>query len=385
MKISVPKEIFPGERRVALVPGALSKIIKTGFEIFIEKGAGEGSYYPDKEYEKAGAKIVSTLEELYEKTDVILKVRPPVIDKANKINELEKMPESAILICFLETLRNPDIATELSRRKITSFSMDTIPRISRAQSMDALSSQASAAGYKAVLIAAQTAKKFFPMLTTAAGTIPPAKVFVIGAGVAGLQAIATAKRLGAIVEGFDIRAAAKEEVESLGAKFIDAQLEVETEAKGGYAKEISEEAKKREHEIMHDHVAKADIVITTAQVPGKKAPLLVTKDMIKDMKPGSVLVDLAVEQGGNIELSKAGEHVDFEGKTIIGPLNLTSEMAIHTSQMYARNISTLLLHLVKEGQLNLDFEDEITSGCCITHNGEIIHELTKNLLSQQKK
>lgn len=382
MKIAVPKEIVPGERRVALVPNVLGKLAKAGFEIFVEKGAGEGSYYSDKEYEEAGAGIVKSPEELYQDAKVILKVRPPVVSEKKGNNELDLMPEGSVLICFLETLRNPQVASELAKRKITSFSMDTIPRISRAQSMDALSSQASAAGYKAVLIAARAIRKFLPMLTTAAGTIPPAKVFIIGAGVAGLQAIATAKRLGANVEGFDIRPAAKGEVESLGARFVDAQLEEDTEAEGGYAKEVSEEAKKREHQVLHDHVAAADIVITTAQVPGKKAPVLVTKDMIQAMKPGSVLVDLAVEQGGNIELSKPGESVDVNGVTIIGPDNLTSEMSVHTSQMYARNIITLLLHLTKEGQLNLDFNDEITSGSCITHNGEIVHERTKELLEQ---
>ncbi|NOY57612.1 MAG: Re/Si-specific NAD(P)(+) transhydrogenase subunit alpha [Calditrichaeota bacterium] len=380
MKIAVPKEIVPGERRVALVPNALGKLTKAGFEIFVEKGAGEGSCYSDKEYEEAGARIAKSPEELYKDAKVILKVRPPVVSGKKGNNELDLMPEGSVLICFLETLRNPQVAGELAKRKITSFSMDTIPRISRAQSMDALSSQASAAGYKAVLIAARTIRKFLPMLTTAAGTIPPAKVFIIGAGVAGLQAIATARRLGANVEGFDIRPAAKGEVESLGARFVDAQLEEDTEAEGGYAKEVSEEAKKREHQVLHDHVAAADIVITTAQVPGKKAPVLVTRDMIEAMKPGSVLVDLAVEQGGNIELSKPGESVDVNGVTIIGPDNLTSEMSVHTSQMYARNIITLLLHLTKEGQLQFDFDDEITAESCITHNGEIVHERTKELL-----
>jgi len=381
MKIAVPKEVVPGEKRVALVPGVIGKLTKAGFEIFVEKGAGEGSYYSDKEYEDAGAQIAASAKDLYKNADVVLKVRPPMAGKGKGKHELDLMPEGSVLICFLETLRNPQVAEELAKRKITSFSMDTIPRISRAQSMDALSSQASAAGYKAVLIAARTIRKFLPMLTTAAGTIPPAKIFIIGAGVAGLQAIATARRLGANVEGFDIRPAAKGEVESLGARFVDAHLE-DTEAEGGYAKEVSEEAKKREHQVLHDHVATADIVVTTAQVPGKKAPLLVTKDMIKAMKPGSVLVDLAVEQGGNIELSKPGESIDYNGVTILGPKNLTSEMSAHTSQMYARNIITLLLHLTKEGQLNLDFNDEITSGSCITHNGEIVHERTKELLEQ---
>ena len=377
MKIAVPKEVIPGERRVALIPNTIDKLVKGGFEVLIEKGAGEGSHYSDKAYEEAGAKIVDSPKELYANAEIILKVRPP---KTDGPNEIDMMPEGCVIISFLETLRNPEIAQKLAAKKITSFSMDTVPRISRAQAMDALSSQASAAGYKAVLIAATQIRKFFPMLTTAAGTIPPAKVFVLGAGVAGLQAIATAKRLGATVEAFDIRAAAKGEVESLGAKFVDAHLDEDTEAEGGYAKEVSEEAQKREQEILAKHIAASDVVITTAQVPGKVAPVLVSKDVVEMMKPGSIIVDLAVEQGGNVEMSKSGETVEHNGVYIIGPANLTSDMAVHTSQMYARNIITLLLHLTNEGQLALDFEDEITSGCCITHNGEIVHEKTKELL-----
>ena len=377
MKIAVPKEVIPGERRIALVPNTINKLTKVGFEVLVEKGAGEGSHYLDTDYEEAGAKILSSAKELYKEADIVLKVRPPLMEGPDEVSQ---MKEGCVLISFLETLRNPELAQKLADRKITSFSMDTIPRISRAQSMDALSSQASAAGYKAVLIAATTIRKFFPMLTTAAGTIPPAKVFVLGAGVAGLQAIATAKRLGANVSAFDIRAAAKGEVESLGARFVDVHLEEETEADGGYAKEVSKDAQKREQEILKEHIAASDVVITTAQVPGKVAPALVSKDMIEAMRPGSILVDLAVEQGGNIELSKSGETVEHNGVYIIGPANLTSDMAFHTSQMYARNIISLLLHLTKEGQLALDFEDEITSGSCITHEGEIVHAKTKELL-----
>jgi H+-translocating NAD(P) transhydrogenase subunit alpha len=377
MKIAVPKEIIPGERRVALIPNTIDKLVKGGFEVLIEKSAGEGSHYSDKAYEEAGAKIVDSPKELYANAEIVLKVRPPMTDGTN---EIDLMQEGCVVISFLETLRNPDIAKQLAAKKITSFSMDTVPRISRAQAMDALSSQASAAGYKAVLIAATKVRKFFPMLTTAAGTIPPAKVFVLGAGVAGLQAIATAKRLGATVEAFDIREAAKGEVESLGAKFVDAHLDEDTEAEGGYAKEVSEEAQKREQEILAKHIAASDVVITTAQVPGKVAPVLVTKDVVESMKPGSAIIDLAVEQGGNVELSKPGETVEHNGVYIIGPDNLTSEMAVHTSQMYAKNIITLLLHLTNEGELALDFEDEITSGCCITHNGEIVHDKTKEML-----
>lgn len=381
MKIAVPKEIIPGEQRVALTPNVIGKLVKSGFEVAIESGAGAESGYPDADYQAAGATIAAAAQELYKDAQVILKVRPPAQLPESKKSEIELYPEGAVLICFLEILRSPEIATLLAKHKITAFNMDTVPRISRAQSMDALSSQASAAGYKAVLIAAQESKKFFPMLTTAAGTIPPAKVFVIGAGVAGLQAIATAKRLGATVEGFDIRPAAKGEVESLGAKFVQVDLGEATESGGGYAKEVSEEARKKEHEVVHQHVAAADIVITTAAVPGKKAPLLVTTDMVKDMKPGSIVLDMAVEQGGNVEGSKAGETVQVNGAKILGPLNLPSKMSIHTSMMYAKNITTLLALLVKEKQLQIDFEDEIVKGSCITHNGEIIHEQTKKLLN----
>ena len=380
MKIVVPKEIIPGEERVALVPGVVEKLVKSEYQVAVETGAGSASGYPDSEYEKAGAVIAKSVTDLYKDANVVLKVRPPAEHPAEKKNEAELMPENAILISFLEILRNPGIAEILAKNKITAFSMDTVPRISRAQSMDALSSQASAAGYKAVLIAAESSHKFFPMLTTAAGTIPPAKVFVIGAGVAGLQAIATAKRLGATVEGFDIRPAAKGEVESLGAKFVQVDLGESAEADGGYAKEVSEEAKKKEHEAVHQHVAMSDIVITTAAVPGKKAPLLVTADMVKDMKPGSIVVDMAVEQGGNVEGSKAGEIVDVNGVKIIGPVDLPSKMSIHTSMMYAKNITSLLNLLIKDGKTEVDFEDEIIKGSCITHGGEIVHEQTKQLL-----
>ncbi len=381
MKIAVPKEIIAGEERVALVPAVVGKLVKSEYNVAVETGAGTASGYTDEQYKEAGASIANSVSEVYNGANVVLKVRPPVEHPTEKKHEAELMPDGSLLISFLEILRNPAIAETLAKNKVNSLSMDTVPRISRAQSMDALSSQASAAGYKAVLIAAENSHKFFPMLTTAAGTIPPAKVFVIGAGVAGLQAIATAKRLGATVEGFDIRPAAKGEVESLGAKFVEVDLGESTEAGGGYAKEVSEEAKKKEHEAVHKHVAMSDIVITTAAVPGKKAPLLVTADMVKDMKPGSVIVDMAVEQGGNVEGSKPGEIVELNGVNIIGPVNLPSKMSIHTSMMYAKNITSLLNLLLKEGEVVFDFEDEIIKDSCITHNGEIVHEKTRQLLS----
>ncbi|HEY9730216.1 MAG TPA: NAD(P) transhydrogenase subunit alpha, partial [Chroococcales cyanobacterium] len=273
-----------------------------------------------------------------------------------------------------------EVVQHLANRKVTAFSMELIPRTSRAQSMDALSSQAGVAGYKAVLIAAAASPKFFPMLTTAAGTIKPAKVFVMGAGVAGLQAIATARRLGAVVEAFDIRPAVKEEVQSLGAKFVEVKLDEETVAQGGYAKEISEASKQRTQEMIAEHVKNADIVITTAQVPGKKAPLLVTEEMVAQMNPGSVIVDLAAEQGGNCACTEPGKDVVRNGVTIIGPINLPSSMPVHASQMYAKNITTLLQHMLKEGELQLNLEDDIIGETCVTHAGEIRNQRVKEAL-----
>lgn len=373
MRIAVPKEVFEDEQRVALVPGEVTKLIKAEHEVVVEAGAGEGSSYTDDEYKEAGATVVSS-KDIYNNAEVVFKVRPP------KDDEIKKLPKGSLLISFLEVLREPSVATKLAAQGVTSVALEMVPRISRAQSMDALSSQASAAGYKAVLIGAEAIRKYFPMLTTAAGTIRPAKVFVLGAGVAGLQAIATAKRLGAAVEAFDIRAATKGEVESLGAKFIEIDLGESGEAEGGYAKEISEEAKKREHEVLKDVMSKCDVVITTAAVPGKKAPVLVTEDMVAAMKTGSVIVDMAVEQGGNVAGSKPGENVDVNGVTIIGPINLPSKMAIHTSQLFARNVVTLFNNLLEEGKLVLDFEDEITAGSVITNDGQVVNERTKELL-----
>ncbi len=375
MKIAVAKEIATNEKRVALTPDVIKKIKNDNIEIAVQALAGNAAHYTDDDYAEAGATIAGSEKELYNGADVILKVRVP------QKKEIQSYPQGALLISFLEVLRDPQIATELNKRNITSFAMDTIPRISRAQSMDALSSQASAAGYKAVLLASAYIRKFLPMLTTAAGTIPPAKVVILGAGVAGLQAIATAHRLGAMVEAYDIRPAAQEEVKSLGAKFIEVALDEETEAEGGYAREVSKDSQGKIQQTIHNHVAAADMVITTAQVPGKKAPLLVTQNMIEDMNPGSVLLDMAVEQGGNIELSKPGENIDINGVTIMGPVNLPAKMAVHTSQMYARNVQALLKLMLKEDKIELDFEDEIIRGACITHEGRVLHEKTKELLN----
>ncbi|WP_017303334.1 Re/Si-specific NAD(P)(+) transhydrogenase subunit alpha [Spirulina subsalsa] len=376
MRIAIAREdLEGGERRVALIPDMVSRLTKKGWEIYVETGAGTGSFFSDEDYSQAGAQIIGDKGQLWREADLIVKVAPP------KDYELEQLHEGAALISFLNPLGQPETAQKLAERKITAFSMELIPRTSRAQSMDALSSQAGVAGYKAVLIAAATLPKFFPMLTTAAGTIRPAKVFVIGAGVAGLQAIATARRLGAVVEAFDIRPAVKEEVQSLGAKFVEVELEEETTAKGGYAKEISEESKQRTQAVIAQHVASADVVITTAQVPGKKAPRLVTEEMVAAMKPGTVVVDMAAEQGGNCAVSEAGKNVQYNGVTVMGPVNLPSSMPVHASEMYSKNIATLLQYLIQEdGSLNLDFGDDIVDETCVTHGGELRNERVKAAL-----
>lgn len=374
MKIAVPKEVEVGERRVALVPETVARLVKQGLEVLVEAGAGEQSFFYDAAYEAAGARIVTDPDSLWREADILLKVGVPQ-------ERVELLREGSAIIGFLNPLGQPDLAQRLSERRVTAFSIEMIPRTSRAQSMDALSSQASVAGYQAVLIAAATLPKYFPMLTTAAGTIAPAKVFVMGAGVAGLQAIATARRLGAVVEAFDIRPAVKEEVQSLGAKFIEVQLQEETVAAGGYAKEVSEAAKQRTQEVVAEHVKQADVVITTAQVPGKKAPLLVTKEMVAQMKPGAVIVDLAAEQGGNCACTEPGKDVQWNGVTIIGPINLPSSMPVHASQLYAKNLTTLVQYLVKDNALQLNFEDDIISAACITHAGEICNQRVRDALA----
>ena len=376
MKIAVAKETEFGENRVALIPDAVARLVKQGLEIWVESGAGETCFFSNQAYEEAGAKIISDRDCLWREADVLLKVGIP------KEEEVYLLREGSVLISFLNPLGKPELSQKLAEKKVTALSMELIPRTSRAQSMDALSSQAGVAGYKAVLIAAAALPKFFPMLTTAAGTIRPAKVFVIGAGVAGLQAIATARRLGAVVEAFDIRPAVKEEVQSLGAKFVEVALEEDTVAEGGYAKEVSDRSKQRTQEAIAEHVRQSDVVITTAQVPGRKAPILVTDDMVAQMQPGSVVVDLAADQGGNCAGTEAGKDVVRHGVTLIGPINLPASMPVHASQMYAKNISTLVQYLVKDGELNLDFDDDIVSSTCITHAGEIRNQRVKDALTQ---
>ena len=374
MKVATPKELVHDERRVALVPDTATKLIAAKLEVSVQVGAGGSAFIPDESYEKAGARLVTHAADLLVDADVVLKVQAPMP------SEVELLPKGAVLISFLQPATQGDIVKALARRGVTAFSLELLPRISRAQSMDALSSQASAAGYKAVLMAGERLGKFFPMMMTAAGTVAPARVLVMGAGVAGLQAIATARRLGAVVSAYDVRPAVKEEVQSLGGTFIELALETQ-EGEGGYAREQSEEFLRKQRELIGEHVAKSDVVITTAAVPGRRAPLLVTGDMVKGMRPGSVIVDLASETGGNVELTEAGKDVDVNGVTIIGTRNVPSTMPLATSQLYARNVANLLLHLVKDGAITLDFTDEITKGACVTHDGEIVNERAKQMVS----
>ncbi len=377
MKVAIPKESAADERRVALVPDTAAKLIAASLEVSVESGAGAGAFFPDDAYEKAGVKVVKGAEALLKDADAVLKVQAPAP------NEIGLLKSGAVLISFLQPATQADIVRALARRGVTAFSLELLPRISRAQSMDALSSQASAAGYKAVLMAAGRLGKFFPMMMTAAGTVAPARVLVMGAGVAGLQAIATARRLGAVVSAYDVRPAVKEEVQSLGATFIELALESQI-GEGGYAREQSEEFLLKQRELIGEHVAKSDIVITTAAVPGRRAPLLVTGEMVRGMRPGSVIVDLAADTGGNVELTQAGKDVDVAGVTIMGTRNVPSTMPLATSQLFARNVANLLLHLVKDGAITLDFEDEITKGSCVTHGGEIVNARAKQLLEPAK-
>jgi len=377
VKVAIPKESAADERRVALVPDTAAKLIAALLEVSVESGAGAGAYFPDEVYEKAGVKVVKGAAAVLKDADAVLKVQAPAP------NEIGLLKSGAVLISFLQPSTQADIVTALAKRGVTAFSLELLPRISRAQSMDALSSQASAAGYKAVLMAAGRLGKFFPMMMTAAGTVAPARVLVMGAGVAGLQAIATARRLGAVVSAYDVRPAVKEEVQSLGGTFIELALESQ-QGEGGYAREQSEEFLRKQRELIGEHVAKSDVVITTAAVPGRRAPLLVTGEMVKGMRPGSVIVDLASDTGGNVELTEAGKDVDVAGVTIIGTRNVPSTMPLATSQLLARNVANLLLHLVKDGAITLDFEDEITKGSCVTHGGEIVNERAKQLLEPAK-
>jgi H+-translocating NAD(P) transhydrogenase subunit alpha len=370
VKVSVPKETKPGERRVGLVPDVAAKLVDAGFELLVQSGAAAEAHLPDDLYVEKGATIVPDAGELLRQADVVAKVAAP------EGTEIDALREGTVLLAFLSPLTDHDLVKRLAEARVTSFAMEAIPRTTRAQAMDALSSQAVIGGYRATLAAAEHLGKFFPMLITAAGTAKPARVLVLGAGVAGLQAIATAKRLGAVVEAYDVRPAVKEEVESLGAKFV--QIEVEQEAEGGgsgqYAKELSEDQQRRQQELLAQRVEAADCVITTAAVPGRPAPRLVSEEMVRSMRPGSVIVDIAAETGGNCALTEAGAVTVKEGVTIDGTLNLPSQMPFHASVLYANNVANLLLHISNEGRVELDFEDEIVAGCCITHEGRIVND-----------
>jgi NAD(P) transhydrogenase subunit alpha len=366
MKLSVPKEASEGERRVALVPEVAKKLTADGVEVVLEPGAGESSHLPDALYEEAG---VSVSEGEGLSGDVVAKVAPPSTE------EIGRMKQGTVLIGFLAPLTAPDTAKALAEAGVTAFAMEAIPRISRAQSMDALSSQATVAGYRAALITAQELGRFFPMLSTAAGAIKPAKVLVLGAGVAGLQAIATARRLGAVVSAFDVRSAVEEQIQSLGAKFVKLDIGLEdAEDAGGYARQLTDEEQQRQREALADVIGGMDGVISTAAVPGRKAPLLIIEDAVCQMKPGSVIVDLAAETGGNCELTEAGETVVRHDVKIVGPINLPASMPDHASQLYAKNVQSLLgLMVDDEGALKLDFDDDVIAGACITRDGEIVH------------
>lgn len=374
MIIVIPKESLPGEFRVACVPDVASKLIKTGYEVQIEKDAGLNAGFTNAQYEKTGAKIIDDAEQLYSNADVVFKVQKPTD------HEIKKLKKGSLLISFIYALHYPQTVKQLADQGIDLIAMEMVPRTTLAQKMDALSSQANLAGYKSVILAANYLGKIFPLMMTAAGTISPARVVIMGAGVAGLQALGTAKRLGAVVEVSDIRPSVKEEVQSLGGKFIEVETTENMQDERGYAKEASEEFLKKQKELIFKHVTEADIVITTALVPGKKSPVLVTEEMVKSMKPGSVVLDMAVEFGGNCEISENGKIVKKHGVTIIGEPNLPSLVSTHASEMYSKNILSLIQHIGKSGKIELKLEDEIVKGCLLTRNGEVINDRIKELL-----
>jgi len=375
MKIAVLRESTPSERRVPIVPDSVKRLSAKKIHLLVEHLAGDRCFASDATYEKEGAQVAPSAAAALEGADLVMRIRVPSLD------EIAQLKEGSALIAPLLPLINKDLVRALAARKITAFSVDAIPRTTTAQMMDVLSSQATCAGYFAVIQAATLLPRFFPMLITAAGTIAPATTLILGAGVAGLSAIGTARRLGSRVEAFDVRKVVKEQVESLGAKFVEVDSTEDAQTAGGYAKEVSDEYKKKQAEAIARHAAKADVIICTALIPGRRAPVLITEDMVKAMKPGSVIVDLAAEQHGNCELTEAGKIVLKHEVTIMGELDLTSHMAVHASQMYSRNMEKLLFHLTDGGNLKLDTADEITAGCLITHGGEVVHAKAKEALS----
>jgi NAD(P) transhydrogenase subunit alpha len=376
MRLAVPQENTPGETRVAIVTDTIKRLVAKKVEVSVETHAGERAFVRDDDYRAAGATIEPTADEMFAKADVVVQIHPPTT------SQIAKLREGSTLISLLYPLSNTELVRALAARRVTAISADMIPRTTLAQSMDVLSSQTTAAGYHGVLLAAAALPKFFPMLMTAAGTIRPAKVLILGAGVAGLQAIATARRLGAVVEAFDVRRAVKEQVQSLGAKFVEVEGMSDAQTAGGYAKEITEDEKLKQAEAIKRHIARSDVCITTALIPGRRAPILITAEMVHGMRPGSVIVDLAAEQGGNCELCKPGQVIVENGVTIIGTANLQSKVAIDASQMYSRNMEKLLFHLLGgDGVLKIDLGEEITKGCVITHNGEVVHPKVAELVT----
>ena len=377
MKISIPKETIRDESRVAATPQSVKELVKAGYEVYIETGAGTSSFISDENFKKAGANIVNSTNELFKDSDIIIKVAAPTRD------EIELMPKDSILVSFLQPTIELEKVKSISNKKITGLSMHLVPRTTLAQKMDALSSQANIAGYKAVLMGSSHMSVYMPLLMTAAGTIRPAKVLILGAGVAGLQAIATAKRLGAQVEAFDVRPEVKEQVESLGAKFVEVSSDSDDGVgEGGYAKETSDEYKQKQQELIKEHISKADMVVTTALIPGRKAPILIGKDVVELMKPGSVIMDLAAENGGNCEVTEKDKIITHNDVIVDGTSNIPATMPVHASELYAKNISALVIYMTKENNLNLDMDDEIISGSTFTHKGTITHEPTRNLLEE---
>ena len=376
MIAAVLKETTAGENRVSATPHTVKELIKSGLTVRVQTGAGDASHHPDQDYQNAGAEICADAAATSANANIILKVASPTLE------EMDLIPNGSAFVSLFQTTRELEQVKALTNKNITGFSMHLIPRTTLAQSMDALSSQANIAGYKSVLIGAAHLPVYMPLLMTAAGTIPPAKVLILGAGVAGLQAIATAKRLGAQVEAFDVRPEVKEQVESLGAKFVEVDSDGDDGVgEGGYAKETSDDYKQRQQELIKQHIAKSDLVITTALIPGRPAPLLIPTDMVNGMKPGSAIIDLAAENGGNCELTQGGEVIEHNGVKIDGTLNLPSSMQVHASQLYAKNVSTFVTYMVKDGELNLDMDDEIISGAMFTHQGKITHEPTREAVN----
>lgn len=381
MVVGVPAEAYLNERRVALVPAVVPTLTKVGLQVMVERGAGEKAGFHDNAYEQHGARLAPNRTELFSSSDIIVQTHRLTANPDGAHAGLEVFRSGQILLGLLDPLRAPETVRTLAVAGVTSFALELLPRISRAQSMDALTSMATISGYKAVLLAAGALQKMCPMMITAAGTITPARLFVIGAGVAGLQAIATARRLGAVVQAYDVRPAVKEQVESLGARFVELELPAEgAETKGGYARAMDEEFYRRQREMMKKVVAQSDMVIATAAVPGKRAPLLVTEEMVRGMAPGSVIVDLAAEGGGNCELTKPGETVEVSGVLVMGPVDLPSTIPYHASQMYAKNITAFLQNLVKDGQLHLDLEDQIIRDTLVAHKGEVVNPQVRELL-----